>query len=315
VANKYTTCRGGRAALAQSGDRVLRSIAAELTRDATTIGAVIREHLDRIQPGDYFGLLAYIPMFAPHEATLQQIRKDVLESKQVATVLGFGLLGSSRQARPAQAQAVDRVAVVLRSFDAANQGDLDTALAQFADNAVFIGSRPTGNCSPQAPCTDLAGIQAAQAATAAWLAGLLTRLKFVGAADDSAGYRGALGRRQGRYRDWLMVQGHTHVPAAVPGDGGRSGGQLTTAGAVIGVAAVAAVASYDHAYDGRRVLVEKCGELLRREDPVALGHELTDLLPIGVVGEPHHDAITAASRRKERVAIGQQRLTIVGVDT
>ena len=46
---------------------------------------------------------------------------------------------------------------------------------------------------------------------------------------------------------------------------------------------------------GLRVLVEQCGELLRREDPVALGHELTDLLPVRVVGEQHADAITAGS--------------------
>src|SRR5690242_13408555 len=32
------------------------------------------------------------------------------------------------------------------------------------------------------------------------------------------------------------------------------------------------------------------GELLRREYPVALGHELTDLLPVRVVGEQHPDA-------------------------
>jgi hypothetical protein len=46
---------------------------------------------------------------------------------------------------------------------------------------------------------------------------LLARLEYLGAADDSAAYQGALQRRKGHYRDWLMVQGHTHVPAAVPG--------------------------------------------------------------------------------------------------
>ena len=55
-----------------------------------TLGGLIRAHLDRIKPGDYFGLLAYIPMFPEHEAKLEEIRKDILESKQVATVLGFG---------------------------------------------------------------------------------------------------------------------------------------------------------------------------------------------------------------------------------
>jgi hypothetical protein len=49
------------------------------------------------------------------------------------------------------------------------------------------------------------------------LSALLARLKYLGAADDSGAYKGALRRRKGTYRDWLMVQGHTHVPAAVPG--------------------------------------------------------------------------------------------------
>jgi hypothetical protein len=52
------------------------------------------------------------------------------------------------------------------------------------------------------------------------------------------------------------------------------------------------------------VLVEQCGEFLRREDPVALDYELTDLLPVHVVGEQHPDAITAGSRGEERVASG-----------
>lgn len=55
-----------------------------------TLGAVVRAHLDRVKPGDYFGLLAYIPMFPEYEKALEEIRKQVLESKQVATVLGFG---------------------------------------------------------------------------------------------------------------------------------------------------------------------------------------------------------------------------------
>ena len=49
------------------------------------------------------------------------------------------------------------------------------------------------------------------------LAAVIARLKFVGAADDSAAYKGAQKRRKGKYQDWLMIQGHTHVPAAVPG--------------------------------------------------------------------------------------------------
>jgi glucose-6-phosphate isomerase len=55
-----------------------------------TLGGVIRKHLDRVKPGDYFGLLAYLPMFPEYEVKLQEIRKEVLEAKRVATVLGFG---------------------------------------------------------------------------------------------------------------------------------------------------------------------------------------------------------------------------------
>jgi transaldolase/glucose-6-phosphate isomerase len=55
-----------------------------------TLGGIIRKHLDRVKAGDYFGLLAFIPMFPEHEAKLQEIRKAILEAKQVATVLGFG---------------------------------------------------------------------------------------------------------------------------------------------------------------------------------------------------------------------------------
>ncbi|MBV8553154.1 MAG: bifunctional transaldolase/phosoglucose isomerase [Acidobacteriaceae bacterium] len=55
-----------------------------------TLGAVIRAHVDRLQPGDYFGLLAYLPMFPQYEAALADMRKQILESKEVATVLGFG---------------------------------------------------------------------------------------------------------------------------------------------------------------------------------------------------------------------------------
>ncbi len=50
----------------------------------------------------------------------------------------------------------------------------------------------------------------------ALLGAAISRLHFLGAADDYAGYEGALARRKKLYRDWLVVQGHTHVPAFVP---------------------------------------------------------------------------------------------------
>ena len=62
----------------------------QLGGDGRTVGALIRQHLDRIHPNDYFGLLAYIPMFPQYHDKLQEMRKAVLESKKVATVLGFG---------------------------------------------------------------------------------------------------------------------------------------------------------------------------------------------------------------------------------
>jgi transaldolase/glucose-6-phosphate isomerase len=64
--------------------------AKQLGGDGRTVGAMIRQHLDRIHPDDYFGLLAYIPMFPQYQDKLQEMRKAVLESKKVATVLGFG---------------------------------------------------------------------------------------------------------------------------------------------------------------------------------------------------------------------------------
>jgi hypothetical protein len=55
--------------------------------------------------------------------------------------------------------------------------------------------------------------------------------------------------------------------------------------------------------DGPRVLVEQRGELVRREDPVALGHELTDLLPVRVVGEQHHDATYRRNAARTAAAV------------
>jgi transaldolase/glucose-6-phosphate isomerase len=62
----------------------------KLSGSRRALGGVIRCHLDRLKPGDYFGLLAYVPMFPEYEAKLQKIRKEIRLAKQVATVLGFG---------------------------------------------------------------------------------------------------------------------------------------------------------------------------------------------------------------------------------
>ena len=61
-----------------------------LKKGGVTLGSIIRAHVDRLHAGDYFALLAFIPMFSQYEKTLEEIRKTILESKRVATVLEFG---------------------------------------------------------------------------------------------------------------------------------------------------------------------------------------------------------------------------------
>jgi transaldolase / glucose-6-phosphate isomerase len=60
------------------------------TLGSGNIGGHLRAHLDRLRPGDYFAVLAYVQMNPEHEAPLQEIRHAIRDSKQVATCLGFG---------------------------------------------------------------------------------------------------------------------------------------------------------------------------------------------------------------------------------
>ncbi len=57
---------------------------------AATLRDLVKSHLDRINAGDYFGVLGYIPMNDENESALQAIRHNVRDAKKVATVLGFG---------------------------------------------------------------------------------------------------------------------------------------------------------------------------------------------------------------------------------
>ncbi len=59
-------------------------------RSAATLRDLMKLHLDRINAGDYFGVLGYITMNEAHEGALQVIRHNVRDAKKVATVLGFG---------------------------------------------------------------------------------------------------------------------------------------------------------------------------------------------------------------------------------
>jgi len=55
-----------------------------------SLAAYLRAHLKRIEDGDYFALLAYIPMNEANEARLQEMRHALRDRKYVATCVGFG---------------------------------------------------------------------------------------------------------------------------------------------------------------------------------------------------------------------------------
>ena len=57
---------------------------------SATLAGYIRAHLDQIHASDYFAAIAFLPMFAEHEAVIQRFRHKVRDAKHVATCLGFG---------------------------------------------------------------------------------------------------------------------------------------------------------------------------------------------------------------------------------
>ena len=66
-----------------------RSNAAAL-KGGTTLAAILKKHLSRINAGDYFAVLGYLTMNEANEEALQTIRLAVRDNRKVATVLGFG---------------------------------------------------------------------------------------------------------------------------------------------------------------------------------------------------------------------------------
>ncbi|HEV2315700.1 MAG TPA: bifunctional transaldolase/phosoglucose isomerase [Candidatus Acidoferrales bacterium] len=62
----------------------------EIVGSGKSLAAYLRAHLGRLQAGDYFATLAFIPMNDEHEKTLQAMRHAVRDKKRVATCLGFG---------------------------------------------------------------------------------------------------------------------------------------------------------------------------------------------------------------------------------
>jgi glucose-6-phosphate isomerase len=55
-----------------------------------TLIGLLRAHLNQFQPGDYFAILAFLPMFNELETIIQTFRHKVRDRKHVATCMGFG---------------------------------------------------------------------------------------------------------------------------------------------------------------------------------------------------------------------------------
>lgn len=68
------------------------SYAAQLRLEGTgaSLGTYLRAHFANIKAGDYFAILAFLPMFAEHENTIQEFRHRIRDMKRVATCMGFG---------------------------------------------------------------------------------------------------------------------------------------------------------------------------------------------------------------------------------
>ncbi|MBX3331311.1 MAG: bifunctional transaldolase/phosoglucose isomerase [Nitrospira sp.] len=55
-----------------------------------SLSECLKAHLNRLQAGDYFAVLAYLEMNETHDRALQAMRHTVRDAKRVATCLGFG---------------------------------------------------------------------------------------------------------------------------------------------------------------------------------------------------------------------------------
>jgi ribose 5-phosphate isomerase B len=57
---------------------------------STTLTGYLKAHLNRLRPGDYFCIAAYLEMNEAHHVPLQALRQAVRDAKKVATCLGYG---------------------------------------------------------------------------------------------------------------------------------------------------------------------------------------------------------------------------------
>src|SRR6185436_15247190 len=69
-------------------DRNARDLESKITDHS--LSSYLRAHLERLEAGDYFAVLAYIEMKDAHEKMVQRLRHEVRDKKRVATCLGFG---------------------------------------------------------------------------------------------------------------------------------------------------------------------------------------------------------------------------------
>jgi transaldolase / glucose-6-phosphate isomerase len=63
---------------------------AKAVNGTPTLAGYLKAHLNRLNEGDYFALLAYIEMNEAHERVLQEIRQGIRDISRVATCLEFG---------------------------------------------------------------------------------------------------------------------------------------------------------------------------------------------------------------------------------
>ena len=66
------------------------AVLAKPENDRPTLVGYLQAHLNRLNEGDYFAILAYLEMNETHEGMLQEIRKGVRDARRVATCLQFG---------------------------------------------------------------------------------------------------------------------------------------------------------------------------------------------------------------------------------
>lgn len=71
-------------------DRINGRELTQAVSGAKNLSSFLGAHLNRLQPGYYFAILAYVAMNDTYEALLQSIRHIVRDAKHVATCLGFG---------------------------------------------------------------------------------------------------------------------------------------------------------------------------------------------------------------------------------